>query len=384
MKILYILRHNPWGIGGGCYACRNYLEAFSTVFKDASFDILLCDEYYQTTINNSLRKSNFNYIGVKARSSIDRLLFPLTKIMHRYQNKAKEMLRNNKYDYCIFDDNCIAGSLVHDFKNKGVKTIVINHNCELEYYRDNLKGIKRTLVLPVVKSNESMSYKNCDFNIFLTSEDVALFKALYGHTDATNLVVGCFMQKEEVLPICGDKDLDVHHPTFVISGTIGNIQNLDGIYYFLDYLYDLLPKDSSVIITGKNPPASLMKRLAGYNNIVVKPNPDDILSIVKQSDVFLCPTRSGGGMKLRVMDGLRCGVPVLAQDISARGYSQFVEKGCLFHYKDKDDFKKQLDQLLSNIGDNKLTRMKIQEDTLAVLDYKKAVSLLQTIKQNYD
>ena len=37
MNILYILRHNPWGIGGGCYACRCYLDAFIAVFEDAHF-----------------------------------------------------------------------------------------------------------------------------------------------------------------------------------------------------------------------------------------------------------------------------------------------------------------------------------------------------------
>ena len=34
MRILYVLKHNPWGIGGGCYACRNYLQLFTTMFAD--------------------------------------------------------------------------------------------------------------------------------------------------------------------------------------------------------------------------------------------------------------------------------------------------------------------------------------------------------------
>lgn len=27
-KVLYILKHNPWGIGGGCYASNLYFTAF--------------------------------------------------------------------------------------------------------------------------------------------------------------------------------------------------------------------------------------------------------------------------------------------------------------------------------------------------------------------
>ena len=40
-KVLYILKHNPWGIGGGCYASNLYFTAFLEVFKDYQFDILL-------------------------------------------------------------------------------------------------------------------------------------------------------------------------------------------------------------------------------------------------------------------------------------------------------------------------------------------------------
>lgn len=45
MRILYVLKHNPWGIGGGCYACRNYLDAFTDIFNNAKFDILYCSEF---------------------------------------------------------------------------------------------------------------------------------------------------------------------------------------------------------------------------------------------------------------------------------------------------------------------------------------------------
>lgn len=45
MRILYVLRHDPWGIGGGCFASRNYLEAFCEVFSGSEIDALVCAEY---------------------------------------------------------------------------------------------------------------------------------------------------------------------------------------------------------------------------------------------------------------------------------------------------------------------------------------------------
>lgn len=42
-KILYILKHDPWAIGGGAYASRMYLTAFRSLFHDAEMDVLICD-----------------------------------------------------------------------------------------------------------------------------------------------------------------------------------------------------------------------------------------------------------------------------------------------------------------------------------------------------
>lgn len=42
-KILYILKHDPWAIGGGAYASRMYLTAFRSLFQEAEIDVLICD-----------------------------------------------------------------------------------------------------------------------------------------------------------------------------------------------------------------------------------------------------------------------------------------------------------------------------------------------------
>lgn len=144
MKILYILKHNPWGIGGGCYACRNYLELFSELFLQDNIDVLICSEYLQNPIVPNLK--NCEFIPVPPRSKFSQYLSPITHILHRHQELATKMLQRNHYDYCIFDHNSIAGSLVDLCKQKGIKTIVLNHNCELEYFKDNNSKLKNILL----------------------------------------------------------------------------------------------------------------------------------------------------------------------------------------------------------------------------------------------
>lgn len=373
------MRHNPWGIGGGCYACRCYLDAFITVFADAQFDVCVCEEYLPKM---DLKKMypNVDFIPVKERSLLDKLLVPFTKIMHRHKKIACTLLKEKTYNLCIFDDNGIAGTLVLDAKKYGCRTVVINHNCELEYFRDNLTGVKKRLLLPIVRYNENLSYKKCDYNIFLTKEDHDLFHTIYGETMAKNIVLGCFLHKDELFSIDDRVCFHSNNLSLVISGTIGNIQNLDGIMFFLDELYPKVPQNMEIVITGKNAPSHLREKIKKYKNVRLIENPKELLSIVNECDIFVCPTKLGGGMKLRLIDGLRCGLPVIAHKVSARGYSDFEEKGFLYSFETPEQFQEMLFYVIQQIENKQITRESIIDFSKEIFEFHNAISRLSIIK----
>lgn len=359
-KILYILKHNPWGIGGGCYACRNYLELFSEIFKGMHIDVLICSEYLKNA--KQIDFTNCRFIPVASRTRLEKYMSPLTGVLHRHNGVAKRMIAENDYDYCIFDHNSIAGSLVDDCRKAGIKTIVLNHNCEQEYFRDNNSRMKNLLLLPVVRRNERHSYKECDYNIFLTEEDEATFKKLYGSSETKSIVGGCFLRKGEKINVEDDRPFDKENPKIVISGTMGNVQNLDGINYFLDELYRFVPDNMSIVLTGRNPSVELKEKVAQYNNVRIIENPENILDIVGQCDIFVCPTRLGGGMKLRIIDGLRCGLPVIAHKVSARGYTPFMKNGIVRQFESPEGFKDCLEKTLADIKSKRLDMHKIKSE----------------------
>lgn len=376
-KILYILKHNPWGIGGGCYACRNYLELFSEIFKDMHIDVLICSEYLKNAKQTDF--TNCRFIPVAPRTRFEKYISPLSGVLHRHNGVAKRMIAESAYDYCIFDHNSIAGSLVDDCRKAGIKTIVLNHNCEQEYFRDNNSKIKNLLLLPVVRRNERHSYKDCYYNIFLTEEDEATFKKLYGRSETKSIVGGCFLRKGEKINVEDDRPFDKENPKIVISGTMGNVQNLDGINYFLDELYRFVPENMSVVLTGRNPSVELKEKVAQYNNIRIIENPENILDIVGQCDIFVCPTRLGGGMKLRIIDGLRCGLPVIAHKVSARGYTHFMKNGIVRQFESPEEFKYCLEKTLADIRLEGLDRHNIKSEAENFFCFDSAMNRIKII-----
>lgn len=374
MRILYILKHNPWGIGGGCYACRNYLELFTEVFKDSCFDVLICSEYLEGRTSKDF--VNCTFYPVSPRNKISQYLSPVTQILHRHQRVAVSMIKKNQYDYCIFDHNSIAGSLVSICKKKGVKTIVLNHNCELEYFRDNNSWLKNLLLLPFVRKNERKAYLKCDYNIFLTDEDRDLFKNIYGESGTKTVVGGCFLRKGDVINH-SVTPFNVACVKLVISGTIGNVQNRDGINFFLDELYEYLPENIEVVITGRNPTEEIIKKVAKLKNVSIIANPADILEIVGKCDVLVCPTRLGGGMKLRLIDGLRCGLPVISHKVSARGYTAFVDKGIVCQFETAEEFGSCLVKVIDLIQNGKIDKTIIGKCAEDIFSFEAALKRLK-------
>ena len=81
-------------------------------------------------------------------------------------------------------------------------------------------------------------------------------------------------------------------------------------------------------------------------------------AVTDMGAIYLCTTSVGGGLKLRLMDGLKRGMADITHKVSARGYEQFFTSPFFQIYDDVESFKKglkaiqeQLDKTDSNFQD---------------------------------
>ena len=210
-------------------------------------------------------------------------------------------------------------------------------------------------------------YSHCILNCGILGDIVPEIKNReYGSTQSSHDdVVGIFEAEEHK-----DSELENRRPLIanklVICGSLNSVQTLKGLKDFANHYLEPLHKyyhdDFLLTLTGRSPGEYIQKLASNDLNISLIPSPQNILEVVKESGIFICPTNVGGGIKLRIMDGLKLGLPILTHKISARGYDCFYDKPWFRIYQDKGSFLEGLESLNKIIKDQATLRTIIKNE----------------------
>lgn len=135
-----------------------------------------------------------------------------------------------------------------------------------------------------------------------------------------------------VIPICIDPDqqpavqrsADAHRVTFL--GGLHWPPNAEGIVWFVRAVWPLIRQQAPnavLTVIGKDPPAELQDTV--LQNLDVTGYVDDPMPYLKKTAVFIVPLHAGGGMRVKILDAWRWGLPVVSSTIGAEGIA--VENG---------------------------------------------------------
>jgi glycosyltransferase involved in cell wall biosynthesis len=136
------------------------------------------------------------------------------------------------------------------------------------------------------------------------------------------------------LPICVETEewpplaYEDQGPHLIHLGTMFWPPNVEGVLWFAREVLPLVLSDvpeACFTIAGKNPPAPVTalavpgSPLAGHVNItgfVADPVP-----LLRASRAMIVPLLAGGGMRVKIVDGWRWGLPIVATTVGAEGIS---------------------------------------------------------------
>lgn len=343
-SVLFITRHYLDENNGGSNGTKAYFRAIVELYKNVS---LIYPEHLGGNSRILIPK------GVKAIPCYDsrklwkKGLDVYLGRLHRSIDYVKKHLAENKYDIIVIDHSLVANGTIKTIRRTGAKVITIHHNNESEYIKDNLPN--RLFRIPFVyytKKAERDALLLSDLNITVTEQDAQSFRAWYPNRDIHCYNMGTY-QWQDIPKTIGDNGIR-QCKTFAITGSLNFPQSQKPIIEFIDRYYSFIVQKmpgARLIIAGRNPSQNIVEACNQYKSIELIPNPEDIGHVIKEADVYICPINTGSGVKLRVMDGLKLGIPVLGHSISANGYESIKNDGYFFEYHDENSFESALDAI---------------------------------------
>src|SRR5579884_1400624 len=98
--------------------------------------------------------------------------------------------------------------------------------------------------------------------------------------------------------------------------------NLDGVRLLLENVFPAVraaEPAASLCIVGRNPPEWLRKRITAVPGVELHANVPDVRPFLAECSTLVVPLRIGGGSRLKILEALASGTPVVSTRIGAEG-----------------------------------------------------------------
>jgi glycosyltransferase involved in cell wall biosynthesis len=155
------------------------------------------------------------------------------------------------------------------------------------------------------------SFQAC--TVASTQERQLLLRNFPGFKKPVELIPNC-LNMDEYKTVRAEKKKD----TLIFAGPFKYRANYEAMVWFVGEVFPLILEqmpDTQLIITGDH--ANLP--LPSTRNITLAGHVDDIKSLIASCAVSIAPLLSGGGTRLKILEAMALGVPVVATSKGAEG-----------------------------------------------------------------
>ena len=361
MSILFITKELPYPPNSGCRnRTLNIIKALSKNNKI----LLLCHGEPEKDVERvnrmrSLCESVFlvneNKGSRKQRLYIDAFLslFSLAPfgVNSRYsvsmKDKAREILSQWQIDLII----CDSIYQVLNMPEKQCFKILSEHNVEsviIKRYAKVEKNIfrKAYALLEWLKMRhyEHKVWPSFDRCIVVSESDRAEMHSRIKNLDIE--VVANGVDTEYFSP----RNAKEKPLSLVYMGQMDWHPNVDAMIYFLTEIYPIVKKrlpDASLSIIGSNPPEKIKELAKSEPSVKLTGLVDDTRPHIAQGEIFIVPLRIGGGTRLKILEAMAMGRPIVSTAIGCEGLDA-INRRHIMIADSPNDFAEKVTELANN------------------------------------
>lgn len=395
MDILKVAHRVPWPLNSGSKIhTYNDLKEISK-----SNDVTLAVPYYSDEeklglkeikkfCNNTISaEGNIEKRSIVATKSILKGTTYRTELLRSYllKEKIENLLSRRKFDviwvhYLSTLNNLPTGAIENN-------TIILDQHDSLELvWEKYLKSgtITEKIFAYInrikVKRVKNKYAKNIDI-ILSTSKRDALYERKSTPKDTKVLLEPNGVDLEYY----NSKDNEVseaNNPTIIFCGSMDVKMNSQAAVYFTNNIFPQIKrkkKDVEFYVVGKNPVYEV-RRLGNVDGVTVTGTVPDVRPYYRDAWVSVAPFKLGGGSKLKILEAMAMGVPVVSTSTGCQGVE--VEFGTdLILANSEKEFERRVVELIENkdlrkeisfrcrkIVENKYSWKAIVSETMSSID----------------
>lgn len=323
-KILYYFPFNPIEKKDG-----SKTRAFELLkyFKEKGFEI---DFVYEKNLDNTVKhdeqilaeKLVNNIVSIQRRPntiSFNYVIYKIDKIFFKkktditnffFRKQFDKILEANTYDYVIISYAIYANLISNKKLLKGAITINDTHDFLTSQIQDKKKN-----KIGEYFQNEIKMLDKFDQVWAISNDECYIFNQ--------------FIKNVKLVPFSPTLNLDYTFSktkrTFdIIYVASENPHNIKSAKWFFEKVYPLLDQNFKILIIGK-----ICKHVLDYKNVVKINFVEDLSTEYLNSKISICPMLTGTGVKIKVLEALSFGLPIVT---NLRGVDGLVNKnknGCI-------------------------------------------------------
>jgi glycosyltransferase involved in cell wall biosynthesis len=205
----------------------------------------------------------------------------------------------------------------------GVPKVIMAHNVESliwqRYYETERHSLKRWYIKQQWRKFERFertAFAQAQRAVAVSAEDARLIRERFGGRQVDVVDNGIDRAYFEAIPA----DRDPRQILFL--GSFDWRPNLDAVGLLLDRIFpavQAVEPSARLCLVGRKPPEALVRRVQGLAGVELHADVPDVRPYLARSGVMVVPLRIGGGSRLKILEALATGLPVVSTRVGAEG-----------------------------------------------------------------
>jgi len=286
--------------------------------------------------------------GSLALEAVNNLLFstlPLSLERYRCDDLAKairEQCSAGEFDLVICD--FLTPATAFEGLELEVPVVLFQHNVESDIWR-RLAESKRNPLARLyfadqyrrMQRSEQKLSQQLDGIITVSPEDSATFRDRFGLVNVLG-DVPTGVDGDQLEP---DSNITpARPPRIAFLGSMDWMPNIDAVRWFADAILPAIRRqipDAEFHIIGRSPTASVRRLADEHEGIVVTGTVADVQPLLQACTLMVVPLLAGGGTRIKILEAMAMGVPVVSTRIGAEGLP-FVDDNDILLADQADEF----------------------------------------------